>query len=147
MIRSFLYEQIALRWSLRQYACQPAVNGAEREELTRRLDRGWQRTREYGSDHHPVRAVWLCKLSKDHCDEDGYGSQILIVWSTLPDATTLTILSRSAPLSAPAPLGLASPSEPLDVVCRPQARHVTKCPCACTVFTQRPVLSSHTLIV
>lgn len=81
-----------------------------------------------------------------------YGSQILIVWSTLPVATTLIIFSASTPFACedPAPLDLAalSPSDVFAVDCRPQASEVMKCECASfVVFTQRPVDNSHTRIV
>ena len=75
-----------------------------------------------------------------------HGSQILIVWSTLPDATTLTNFSTSG-FAPPAPLGFAEASPPPDDAWRPHAKQVTKWTCAWTVFTHLPVVSSHTRIV
>jgi hypothetical protein len=75
-----------------------------------------------------------------------YGNHIFIVWSTLPEATTLTNFSGSATLaSASMPFGLTS-LPPLEG-CRPHARVATKCPCASTVFTHRAVASSQTRMV
>lgn len=73
------------------------------------------------------------------------GNQILIVWSTLPVATTFTSFSGS-PESTSTPFtpffSLAPPAG-----CRPHARVATKWLWASTVLTQRPVESSHTRIV
>jgi len=76
-----------------------------------------------------------------------YGNQTLMVWSTLPEATTLINFSGSAVLaSASAPFSLGSLPPP-DEGCRPHARAATKCPCASTVLTHRAVASSQTRIV
>ena len=75
---------------------------------------------------------------------DQYGSQILIFWSTLPEATTFTNFSTS---DFPSPLGFAEPSLAAAGAWRPHARQGTKCECAWTVFTHRPVVSSQTRIV
>lgn len=56
-----------------------------------------------------------------------HGSQILIVWSTLPEATTFTNFSVSGGLpSADAPFVLGEASAVCAPACRPHARHVTK---------------------
>lgn len=74
---------------------------------------------------------------KDH------GSQTLIVWSTLPVATTFTNFSGSVFPDPDAPFVFAASAGAWG----PHAMQFTKCPCASTVFTQRPVLISHTRIV
>lgn len=74
------------------------------------------------------------------------GNHILIVWSTLPVATTLTSFSGSPESTPSAPftpfLSLAPPAG-----CLPQASVATKWLWASTVLTQRPVESSQTRIV
>ena len=74
-----------------------------------------------------------------------HGNQILIVWSTLPVATTFTNLgAESAVLAVVEPLALASV---VAIARRPHVKVVTKCPWACTTFMHLPVDSSHTRIV
>lgn len=58
----------------------------------------------------------------------------LTVWSTDPVAITLIRLCSSLPPFSSPP--------PIDAL--PQARQVTKWPCASSVFTHRPVVKSHT---
>lgn len=78
--------------------------------------------------------------------ERSYGNQIFIVWSTLPVATTLINFPASGAFE---PFVLAaSASVAVEFAARlPQARVLTKCPCACTTFTHRPVVSSQTRMV
>jgi hypothetical protein len=77
-----------------------------------------------------------------------HGNQILIVWSTLPVATTFTSFSGSADaaaklLSPLAPFADAAPA----AGCRPHARVATKWLWASTVLIHRPVARSQTRTV
>ena len=76
-----------------------------------------------------------------------HGIQILIVWSLLPVATTLTSFSGSvASLPVPEVPFTALVLAP-EAGLRPQAIVVTKWLCASTIFIHRPVESSQTRIV
>lgn len=63
-------------------------------------------------------------------------NQILMPWSTLPEATARTAFSGSVAFELP-----------LMVTCGLNARVVTKCSCATIVCTHSPVDNAHTRIV